>query len=203
MLGKSGVTMAWTGHFDGLFHKDIAGVNSRLADACAKAGGGMLKPFGSVNPTLPDWEDDIRRCHETHRMLGIRLHPNYHGYALDDARFARLLNLAAERGLTVQIVAWLEDKPRKWLRPRAERVDLKPLANAITKAPTAQIVVANGVSDVDSPTFRELARLKQVSFDIGGLRDTSDVDQLVKITSPERVVFGSGAPLYPMQQSAN
>ncbi len=88
-LKRSGITRAWAGSLDGVFHRDIGGVNQRLFAECQEYK--SLIPFGTVNPTLPDWEEDLRRCHEDYAMPGIRLHPNYHGYTLEDPRLTRLL----------------------------------------------------------------------------------------------------------------
>ena len=99
-LRAHGVAEAWAGSFDGLLPQG-PGRRQRPPGRGVPRGrqGVRLVPFGSVNPLLPDWEEDLRRCAEEHRMPGIRLHPNYHGYTLDHPAFARLLGLAAERRL--------------------------------------------------------------------------------------------------------
>ena len=57
---------------------------------------------------LPDWEDDLRRCIAQHAMPGIRLHPNYHGYGLDESRFLRILQAVTSAGRFLQIAAAME-----------------------------------------------------------------------------------------------
>ena len=59
-LRSFGIVQAWAGSFEGILNRDIAGVNERLAEACRDYP--ELIPFGSINPQLPDWEEDLRRC---------------------------------------------------------------------------------------------------------------------------------------------
>src|SRR5258708_5021805 len=105
-LAGNGVSRAWVSSFDGLLHKDIGGVNARLAEACRRFP--LFEPFGGVNLVLPRWEADVETCATRHRMRGLRLIPGYHGYKLDDARFVELLKLATSHRLAVQIAVSLE-----------------------------------------------------------------------------------------------
>jgi uncharacterized protein len=194
-LGRNGIGRAWAGSFDGLFHKDIDAVNRRLAEVCAQPGNGMLVPVGSINPMLPDWEEDVRRCHETFQMLCIRLHPNYHGYAADDRRFARVLELAAERGLIVQLIAWMDER-HFLLSPQNTTVDLRSLADQIAGVKNLKLVLTNGCRNVDEDGIRAVLPMKQVYLDFGRVPTGAELRQLIGKASASRVVFGSGAPLH-------
>ncbi len=200
-LQRHGVSQAWAGSFDGLFHKDVAAVNERLVEACATTSKTFFVAFGTVNPTLPDWEDDVRRCHEQHHMRGIRLHPNYHGYALDDSRFARLLQLAAERNLVVQLVTHLDDERHSWLAPKAWSVDLAPLTDFLKSVGDARVVISCGASVIDDALLEELVSTSNVYLEVSG-REASKPPRQNRV-SARRLVFGSGEPLHALSASVS
>ena len=193
-LRKKGVTQAWAGSFEGLFHRDIAGVNARLTDACRLYGADFLLPFGSINPKLPDWQGDLQRCHERHRMPGIRLHPNYHGYTLKDPAAAELLSLAANRGLVVQIAPAMEDERTQYPLMRVPPVDPSPLAEFVRRTPNLRLVLLNAGRTITR--LRAIAQAENVSFDIAMIEGVGGVAHLAGETSPFRVLFGSHYPFY-------
>ena len=196
LLRGHGVVQAWTGSLDGVFHKDIGAVNASLAEACHTHGQGLLVPFGSVNPKLPDWEEELRRCAEEYRMPGIRLHPNYHRYALDDPAFARALELAAQRGLIVQLVAWMEDtRHQNPLMPVPE-VDLAPLAELVGGLPDLRIVLQNALHVPGSKTLSPLVKCEHVYFDLAKLELIEGLAVALGQIPVQRLLFSSYSPMF-------
>lgn len=195
-LQRRGVTQAWVGSFDGVFHKDLAAVNTRLAETCRQAPAGLLVPFGAVNPRWPDWREDLRRCHEVLAMPGIRLHPNYHGYRLDDPLCTELLRAAAERGLLVQLTVRLEDVRIQHPLMQVPDVDTEPLPELVAACPNLKLILLNALSTVPPNRLAALAATGRVCADIATLEGMAGISQWLThlpITCP---LFGSHFPFF-------
>jgi predicted TIM-barrel fold metal-dependent hydrolase len=205
-LRKHRVTQAWAGSFEALLHKNLDAANARLAEECRVNGRGMLIPFGSVNPVWPDWEEDLRRCHETYKMPGIRLYPTYHNYRLDRPEVLLLLARATEREMLVQIAIEMEDERVHHPIISVPPVDAAPLAAAWKGFPRARIQLLNGVTALRGSASGLLPETK-IAFDIANFEGTGAVGRLIEgrhwsIRSQvplERLLFGSHAPFFPCE----
>ena len=200
-LRKQGVTQAWAGSFDGMLHRDIGGVNARLAADCRTHGKDFLLPFGSINPKLPDWQEDVRRCSEDFRMPGIRLHPNYHGYELSDPAFPELLKLATARRLIVQIALSMEDVRTQYPLLRVAPVDVAPLPDIVRREPGARVVLLNWTPAMREQRLQPFVDAGQIYFDIAMVEGVGGVARLVEKLPAQRVLFGSHAPYFYWQSA--
>ena len=195
-LREHDVTQAWAGTFDGLLHKDISSANARLAEECHEHGRGILLPFGSINPMLPDWEEDLRRCHEIHKMRGVRLNPNYHGYKLNEPVFARLLEAISSRGLIVQLAVSMEDVRSQHPMLQVPNVDLTPLPDLLKKFQKLKIVLLNALQYVSGQLLLRLAANEQIFFDMATLEGVGGVERVAKQVTAKKLLFGSNSPFF-------
>ncbi len=193
LLRQRGVTEAWAGSFDGLLHRDISAVNARLAEDCNEHRG-FFVPFGSVNPQLPDWQEDLRRIQEAHKMPGIRLHPNYHGYKLSDPVTIDLLSAATRRGLAVQIVLAMEDDRTQHRLMRVAPVDPTPIQNLVGGIKGIRLMLLNSSNNTSVP--------RNVYFDFAMREGPYAVVRAIASAGPDRVVFGSHSPLFYLESAA-
>lgn len=200
-LKSLGITQAWCGSCDAPFDKDLAGVNDRLVRECRQADDGFLLPFGSVNPLFPDWEDDLRRCHESHGMRGIRLYPGYHGYSLADSEIAELFDKAAVRKLFVQIVVQMEDLRTQHAKMQVPPVDLTGLPALVARWPGLRVQLLNATGTLPESILVPLARSNRVFFDIAMVESLGGVGRLVEKAGAAAVMFGSHFPLFYVESA--
>lgn len=188
------VNQGWAGSFDALLHKDISSVNARLTDECSKHKD-MLVPIGAINPLLPGWEEDLRRCVEVHRMTGIRLHPNYHGYKLSDPIFKQLLSAATDRKLFVQIAVIMEEERTIHPLVNVPPTDTVPLLEILKAVPQARVQLLNAFRTVKGEPVLKLA-VAGVRFEIAMLEAVAGVATLLEKFPLDCLCFGSHAPFF-------
>lgn len=209
-LKKHQISEAWAGNFEALFHKDIDGTNRRLKEECQQKGQGFFKPVGSVNPTWPDWEEDLRRCDEEYRMAGIRVHPDFQMIDLSSPEFHRLVALATDRKMFVQIAGDLEDPRHHHPLFHVRNTSFEPIVDVAKAVPQARIQLVHWNRKVRAGLLQKLVAQPNVFFDTSRVEGAGELGALIngdswygpqeKIAS-DRFLFGSHAPFFAVESA--
>lgn len=209
-LKQHRISRAWAGSFEALFHKDMDQVNARLVAECHKYGKNMLLPVGSVNTSWPGWEEDLRRCDEIHGMTGIRLFPIYQMTTLDSPEMLRLIEMATERKMFIQIVGDVADPRHHHPVVNVWDLPFDPLVDLAKKFPDARIQLIHWNRKVGAALLERLAKETNISFDISRIEGAGELGGLIAGNSwygpespvpAERFLFGSHAPYFPVESA--
>jgi uncharacterized protein len=195
-LNRLGIRQAWAGSFEAILHRDIDGVNQRLAMECREQQEDKLLPIGSVHPKLPDWQEDLRRCQEVHRMPGIRLYPNYHGYRLEDPVVAELFQEATRRNLFIQVVLRLEDTRTQHPLLQVPDVAWQPLIDLIPGIPNLRLVLLNAFRSMRVGDISRCMELGEVYADIAMLEGAAGLETILAELPHDRILFGTHSPFF-------
>ena len=190
---ESGVTEAWAGSFESWLHRDLDGVNARLAERCHRFLGPVrLRAFGAVDPTRSGWQETLRRCAKDHAMPGLRLLPGPHGYDLEHPALIECLSAAAEARLLVQLAIRLEDA-RTLAQVSWKEVSPAPLPALMR--PALRVQLLNALPTIGDRLLQKRLVEAGIRFDHAMLEGIAGVAQFEE-KLPGALLFGSYAPFF-------
>lgn len=150
-----------------------------------------IVPFPSVHPASPCGGDEVRRL-AVEGFRGLKLHPYYQAFAVDEARLDPVYAAAEECGLVVLLHAGFD-----LAFPHHRAADPVRVARLLDRFPRLQVIAAHlgGWMDWDQVEQHLLGR--DVYLDISCSFDFMAVEQARRILErhrPDRILFGSDSP---------
>ena len=196
-MDKFGIDLSLVSNLNGVFYKNTQHANEELYEEIRsnKKYEKRFLPFAVINPIYNGWKDDLEICTKKLGMKGIRLHPVYHGYDLDNPACVELVKMARDRGLVVALSLRIVDaRPSSWLDVEKEWVlkDVTPIMKAV---PDAKYLILN-VCNSTALGAEDLSLFKKadVIMDTSG-RNISDLGKLITTFGKEKFAFGTHAPV--------
>ena len=169
--------------------------------------------FGAVHPDAPDWKEELSRIAEN-GIKGIKIHPVYQDVDINDIRYLRILNYAAELGLIVLMHAGDDIG-----FPGVVRCSPKMTADALKQVGDVKIVLAHmggwkNWKEV-AENLADTSAMLDTSFSLGkingeegyyspeflNLLDDDSFLQLVNAFGSDRILFGTDSPWTDQKES--
>lgn len=196
LLRSESVREAWVSPVEAILAPDPGSWNRKLFSGLKKSE--VLRPVGVVNPALGNWCEEVDNCLENPALRGIKIFPNYHSFATDDAKVAELADRLSDAGLPLIIQVRVEDERNQYPLmkvPGVKASQIKTLANA---RPQARIVCLGLY-------LREIRELlsgsDNVWADTAFAESFETIPQLLEHVPAERLLFGSHAPWFSLRSA--
>ena len=155
--------------------------------------------FGALNPTLPAWRRDAEECLDKLGARALKVFPNYHGYALTDARAAKLAELCARRNVPLCVQLRMQDERGHHPLVKVPGVPLADVKALHERVPAARLLACAAYVK----EMKELQGLPNLWAEISHAEWELSLASALERCAPEYLVYGSHAPLhYPEAEVA-
>lgn len=187
---RCGIEGGLVSSLEALFYQDPYEAEAELAKELF---GTNYAQAAVVNPTLPGWQENLKRCVEILGIKAVRLIPSYHGYTLADPVMEQVAAMLRQYQLPLVLTVRIEDERTTWMvKPRPIAIDeVKVFLQSFADIRTL-------ITNIQIDELAELADLFEVRANLfadtsGLVRGLFPVDMAYPLTNGQ-LVFGSSAP---------
>jgi predicted TIM-barrel fold metal-dependent hydrolase len=156
-----------------------------------------ILPLGSLHPDSPDWETELDKIVDA-GLLGLKFHPQYQDFALDEPRLIPLFRTIASRGLFVLVHAGYD-----LAFPGDERAAPARLATLHRQVPELTMIAAHLGGYRAWDEVIEYLVGSEVYFDTSFMMEATTLQRadIFRHHDRSRILFGSDCPWTRQQDS--
>jgi predicted TIM-barrel fold metal-dependent hydrolase len=154
-------------------------------------------PFGTLHPDDPDFEKEITFLVEN-GIKGIKFHPEYQGFYIDDRRYYPIYEALAVSGLVTLFHAGRDPGP--FTNDHALPAAFKTIHNDF---PDLKLVTAHLGGYTVWNDVRKMLCGTGIWFDtsaVSGLLDQKQVERIIKANGTDYILFGSDSPWFDQSE---
>lgn len=147
-------------------------------------------PLGSVHPFDPNWESELE-AFASQGFWGIKLHPQYQGFCVDDEKVFHFYEKAAELGLFVMFHAGYDIA-----FPEDQSAHPERFARILKEFPSLVVIAAHMGGWRNWNESLELLSGRDIYLDTSFVHEADEriAKEILSRHSKERILFGSDSP---------
>lgn len=198
LMDRCGVDAACVSLASGMFYHDPGEANERL---CREIVGhrDRLWPVGTVNPMVDTWREDVDEGLGRLGLVGFRIHPCHHGYALDIPEVEALAAYLARVERPLFIALYVDEERLQHPAIRVPDVAVADVAVLVARAPETTFVLNAFKTTHALDLYRSGVDMSRVYMDVDAMdQDFEGLRRLVDRVGAGQLLYGSQMPfLYP------
>lgn len=187
-LEKHGITGGLISSIDAVFQDDLDFHNRDLISRFQFAAPNFI-PVMTVNPRFSNMMEMVEELSPS----VLRLIPNYHTFALDDAELDALTTWCEDNNATIIIQRRILDERSHHPCCKVPGVPLEEISEFAIRHPQLKILCLNLY-------FHEIEKLddnaENIHIDISSTETLNTVEGILKLIDPERVFLGTNTPFF-------
>jgi uncharacterized protein len=200
LMGRTATDVALVSPLAGAFYRDCLSAVQEMLDDPGWDAQTML-PVAVVNPAFPGWRRDLETMAGSLGCVALRLLPNYHGYSLyeegADSGLA-VVEKAQGLGLPVILTMRMQDERSHHWHMLVDAVPVDEVRFLMRLLPRGKYVLSNVWFREARALQPELELVDDGAWEVSYKPPDHFVEDAVRECGPERLLYGSAAPLqYP------
>jgi predicted TIM-barrel fold metal-dependent hydrolase len=194
IMAKCKIDMALVSSLNAIFYKDCEEANVWLKRILQTSK--SLIGICTINPYFPNSIENLHECINEMGMVGVKIHPNYHGYNLEDNSIIdQFFKECSKAKIPIIIPLRIQDERSHHPSSKIPPISASQIISAARKNSSLKIIVCNAKSNEVSQICMKMHEFNNLYIAFSWVQSLNFIEKMVKNVGSNKLLWGSNFPI--------